>query len=511
MARRAALGRQKPKPAMNGTGKSDRSIVPTKSPNKPRELAAEAAEGRGRTKGNRGQQNAPRTQSRTSAPSALDRVREAARRNKKAKFTALLHHVTIDRLRSCFQAVHKEAAPGVDGVTWAQYEANLEDSLRDLHARVHQGTYRAKPARRAYIPKADGRQRPLGIVVLEDKILQRAVVEVLEAIYETDFLGFSYGFRPRRCQHDALDALAAGIAKRKVSWVLDADIRGFFDAIDHGWLMQFLEHRIADRRLLRLIQKWLRAGVMEHGQWAECPEGTPQGAPISPLLANLYLHYALDLWAQKWRSQPGVGDVVIVRYADDFIFGFQYRTAASRFLEDLKERLRKFALELHPEKTRLLEFGRFAVERRQKQGLGKPETFNFLGFTHICARTAKGDFVLRRQTIRKRMHSKLREVKTELRRRWHQTITEQGEWLGSVLRGHFAYYAVPTNSAALKVFYYQVQRRWLRVLRRRSQKDKTTWSELRKYSERWLPKPRILHPWPKDRFNVRTQGRSPVR
>ena len=511
MVRQAALGRQEPKPAMNDSGKSDRSIVPAKSPNKVGQPIAEATEGRERTKGNADQQNAPRTQGRTSASNALDRVREAARRSKDAKFTALLHHVTIERLRNAFLDLKRQAAPGVDGITWEQYEDNLEESLRDLHSRVHRGAYRAKPTRRTFIPKADGRQRPLGIVSLEDKILQRAVAEVLEAIYESDFLGFSYGFRPGRSPHQALDALAVGIYRRKVKWMLDADIRGFFDTINHEWLVKFLGHRIADRRLLRLIQKWLRAGVMEQGKWAESKEGTPQGAPISPLLANLYLHYVLDLWVQKWRNRPEVGDVIIVRFADDFILGFQYRSVAKRFRDELRERLRKFALELHAEKTRLIEFGAFAAENRRERGLGKPETFNFLGFTHICARTTKGGFLLRRHTTRQRLQAKLREVKTELRRRWHLPVPEQGRWLGSVVRGHFAYYAVPTNSRALRGFYDRVQRHWLRVLRRRSQRDETNWQRIREYSARWLPKPRIQHPWPMDRFVVTTRGRSPVR
>jgi len=511
MARQAALGRQEPKPAMNGPGKSDGPIVPTKSPNNAREPAAEAVEGRGPTQGNAGQQNASRTQSRTSAPSALDRVREAASRNKKAKFTALLHHVTVDRLRGAFLSLKRKATPGVDGVTWRQYETNLEENLRDLHSRVHRRAYRAKPARRAYIPKADGRQRPLGIASLEDKILQRAVVEVLEAIYEKDFLGFSYGFRPGRSPHHALDALAVGIYRRRVNWVLDADIRGFFDAINHEWLLQFLEHRIADRRLLRLIQKWLSAGVMENGEWSQSREGTPQGAPISPLLANLYLHYVLDLWIQKWRNRPEAGEVIITRFADDFIVGFQHRSVATRFREDLGRRLQRFSLELHPEKTRLIEFGAYAAENRKRRVLGKPETFNFLGFTHICSRSRSGGFLLKRHTMRKRMWAKLREVKTELRRRRHQPMPEQGKWLSSVVRGYYSYYAVPTNSRALQAFDRRVKRHWLRALRRRSQRHRLTWKRMVKHFERWLPKPRIQHPWPDERFDVRTRGRSPVR
>jgi group II intron reverse transcriptase/maturase len=438
-------------------------------------------------------------------------VREAARKDRNAKFTALLHHVTVERLRSAYHALHRKAAPGVDGVTWEQYGENLEDNLRDLHSRVHRGGYRARPSRRVCIPKADGRQRPLGIASLEDKILQRAVVEVLNAIYEADFLGFSYGFRPKRSQHDALDALAVGIRTRKVNWVLDADIRGFFDAIDHETLLQFAEHRIADRRVLRLIQKWLSAGVMDHGKWTKSTEGTPQGATVSPLLANLYLHYAFDLWAEQWRRRHCRGGMTIVRFADDFVVGFQHRADATRFQRELRERLRKFSLELHPEKTRLIEFGRYAADRRRERGLGKPETFDFLGLTHICARTRAGKFQLRRQTMRKRQRAKLHEVKGELMRRRHLPIPDQGRWLGNVVRGYFAYHAVPTNIRALQAFRTQVERHWLRALRRRGQRDRTTWERMRLLSERWIPKPRILHPWPNERFDAKTRGRSPVR
>jgi RNA-directed DNA polymerase len=496
---------------MNERGKSDRPVVPMKSSNNAGQPVAEAAEGRGLAKGNTGQQNAPRTQSRTGAPNALERVREVAVRDRKARFTALLHHVSIDRLRQAYEALSKEAAPGTDGVTWEEYGAPLEENLRGLHFRLRQGAYRARPSRRVYIPKADGRQRPLGIAALEDKIVQRAVVGVLNAIYEADSLGFSYGFRPGRSQHDALDALATGIRRKKVNWVLDADIRGFFDAIDHGWLLRFVEHRIADRRLLRLMRKWLAAGVMEDGKWAQSREGTPQGATISPLLANLYLHYALDLWVQQWRNRPGHGEVIITRYADDFIVGFEHRADAERFLSELRERLRTFSLELHPEKTRLIEFGRYAARQRQAHGLGKPDTFNFLGFTHICAKTKAGKFLLKRRTMQKRMREKLRAVKTELQRRRHQPIPAQGQWLGSVVRGYLAYHAVPTNIHAMHAFRVQVTRHWYRSLRRRSQRTQMSWVRMTTLSERWLPRARVLHPWPEQRFDVRTRGRSPVR
>lgn len=498
-------------PMMNGPGKSDRPVVPTKPPNKARAAAAEAVEGRGLAKGNMDQQNATRTQCRIDAPSALERVRQAARKDRKARFTALLHHVTIDRLREAFFSLKKKAAPGVDGVTWEQYGTGLEKNVRELHDRLQRGAYRAKPSRRTYIPKADGRQRPLGIASLEDKVVQRAVVEVLNAIYEVDFLGFSYGFRRGRSQHDALDALASGIQRKKVNWVLDADIRGFFDAIDHGWLMKFVEHRIADKRVLRLIQKWLSAGVMEEGRWTQSNEGTPQGATASPLLANLYLHYVFDLWIQQWRKQRARGEMIVTRYADDFIVGFQHRSDAEQFLAELRERLHKFALELHPDKTRLLEFGRYAAERREERGERRPETFNFLGFTHICGKSQSGKYVLARQTIRQRMRSKLHEVKAELRVRRHRPIPEQGAWIASVVRGHFAYYAVPTNVGALSSFRTAVEKLWRQSLRRRSHQDRTNWVRMHALTQRWIPKARIQHPWPDERFDVNTRGKSRVR
>jgi group II intron reverse transcriptase/maturase len=487
-------------------------MVPTKPPNNAGRPASEAVEGRGLAKGNTGEQNASRTQCRTSAPSALDRVREAAARNKGMRFTALLHHVGIDRLRTAFRALKKDAAPGVDGMTWEQYAEHLEDNLRDLHRRLHQGAYRAKPSRRAYIPKTDGRQRPLGIASLEDKVVQRAVVEVLNAIYETDFLGFSYGFRPGRSQHNALDALAVAL-HRKVSWVLDADIRGFFDAIDHGWLVKFVEHRVGDRRVLRLIQKWLSAGVMENGKWTESEVGSPQGATVSPLLANVYLHYVLDLWVQQWRKRQARGEVIIVRYADDFIVGFQHRTDAERFLTELRERLAKFRLELHPDKTRLIAFGRFALrDRQRREQAGSPDTFNFLGFTHICGRNLKaGRFQVQRRTMRSRMTAKLHEVKAEMQRRRHHSIPDQGRWLAAVVRGHFAYYGVPTNYYPLDAFRRTVARSWYRSLRRRSQRRRLTWKRMSRIVARWLPSTHIIHPWPQQRFNVNTRGKSPVR
>ncbi len=489
---------------MNGSGKSDRPAVPVKRPNTAGQPAAEAAEGRGRTEGNARQQNASRTRRRVDAPSALERVRQVARRDKKGRFTALLHHVyDVSRLRAAFFALKKDAAPGVDGETWRHYEQALESHLRDLSERLKRGAYRAKPVRRAYIPKADGRQRPLGVPVLEDKLVQRALVEVLNVIYETDFLGFSYGFRPGRSQHHALDALYVGLLTRKVSWVLDVDIRAFFDTIDHGWLVRFLEHRLADRRVVRLIQKWLTAGVLEEGQRTRVEEGTPQGGSVSPLLANIYLHYVFDLWVQAWRRRRAQGNVIVVRFADDIVLGFQVASDAERFWVALAERLRKFHLELHPEKTRLLEFGRYAADNRRRRGLGKPETFNFLGFTHICGKKrSNGFFTVLRQTIRARLQAKLREVKADLRRRMHRPLCEQGAWLRSVVGGHVRYYGVPTNRPALATFRRQVGRLWLRTLRRRGQRHRLTWARMQRHIDRWLPPARVCHPYPLRRLGV---------
>src|SRR6266700_2525503 len=416
--------------------KSDPSTVAKRPANKPGQPGAESAEPREGTEGNTGEQHTCRTPRRESVSQGLERVREAVKQRKKERFTALLHHVTIDLLKDAYSWLKREAAPGVDGRTWQSYKQNLEVNLAELHSRIHQGTYRALPSRRRYIPKPDGRQRPLGIAALEDKIVQRAVVEVLNAIYEEDFLGFSYGFRPGRKPHDALDALTTGLRRKKVGWVLDADIRDFFTCLDHGWLMKFLEHRIGDPRVLRLIQKWLKAGVIEDGNWAESEEGTPQGATVSPLLANVYLHYAFDQWAEWWRNKRARGDMIVVRYADDFVVGFEHREDAERFRADLGERLAKFGLELKAEKTRLIEFGRFAARNRARRGLGKPETFDFLGFTHICAKTRTGRYTVKRITITKRMRAKLKEVKAELMQRLHQPIPEVGQWLGSVVRGH---------------------------------------------------------------------------
>jgi len=490
----------------NGPGKSDRLAVPEKSPNNARPLAAEGMEGSGLTKGNPRQQNASRIQSRTDAPSALERVRQAAAKDKKLRFTALLHHIyNLDTLRVAYFSLKKEAAPGVDGETWRHYGEELETNLQDLSERLKRGAYRAKPVRRVFIPKADGRQRPLGVTALEDKIVQRAAVEVLNAIYETDFLGFSYGFRPGRSQHQALDALYTGLLTRKVNWVLDLDIQGFFDGLSHEWLVKFVEHRVADRRVVRLIQKWLNAGVLEDGKRIRVEEGTPQGGSASPLLANVYLHYVFDLWVQAWRRKRAHGDVIVVRFADDIVLGFQRKADADQFRAELTERMRRFNLELHPEKTRLLEFGPFAIDNRQKRGQGKPETFNFLGFTHICVKKrSNGRFTVLRQTIRKRLQTKLNEVKAELQRRMHEPIPEVGKWLRAVVRGHIRYYGVPMNTPALWLFRFQVGRLWYRALSRRSQNGRLLWERMRRLLTRWLPVPTVCHPYPLRRIGVLT-------
>ena len=434
----------------------------------------------------------------------LERVREAARGDASLRFTNLLHHVTVQMLGEAYDALNPKAAPGVDGMTWAEYGEGLEDRLRDLHGRVHRGGYRAQPSLRTYIPKTDGRLRPLGIASLEDKIVQQAVVWVLQAIYEEDFLGFSYGFRPGRSQHNALDAVWVAIMHRKVNWVLDADVRSFFDSVSHKWMERFVEHRVGDQRVLRLIHKWLKAGVSEDGQWSSTVVGTPQGATVSPLLANVYLHYVLDLWVEAWRKRYARGEVYIVRYADDFVMGFQYRDDAEAFQHALRQRMQKFGLELNAEKTRLIEFGRFARDDRAKRGEGKPETFEFLGFTHICAQRRKdGRFEVRRKTIAKRLRMKVKAIARELKRRRHNLVPEQGRWVQSVVRGYYNYHAVPGNYQALERFRKLVTRAWLRALRRRSHKARClTWARMQKLDATWMPRPRILHPYPDQRLCV---------
>lgn len=501
---------------MNVRGKSDRPIVPAKPPNKesaqrrdkrPNDApTAEEAEGRGLAKGNSRQQNMHRTQGRKRVQSALERVRQAAEKDRGMRFTALMHHVyNIDTLREAYFSLKRDAAPGVDEVTWQQYGEELEENLQDLSVRLKRGAYRARPVRRVYILKADGRQRPIGVTTLEDKVAQAAVVMVLSQVYEVDFLGFSYGFIQGLGQHDALDAVVVGLERRKVNWVLDADIRGFFDAISHKWMVEFLQHRIADQRVARLIKKWLNAGVLEDGEWAQSERGTPQGGSVSPMLANIYLHYVLDLWVHRWR-QDCRGDVTIVRYADDWVMGFQYRDEAKQFLDALRVRLSKFDLEVHPEKTRLIEFGRYAESRRRERGKGKPETFDFLGFTHQCGKSKRGRFMVRRRTIRKRKRAKLKQIKKELRRRMHDPVPEVGKWLRSVLVGHYWYYGVPYNRRSLSTFRSEVAKLWKWTLSRRSQKGYVTWERMKRLVRQWFPTAGIYHPFPERRLSVRLEA-----
>lgn len=497
--------------------KSDRPIVPKKHPNKAvgAPTVAEEAEGRGRAKENPEQQNEAWTQSHSvNSYNALARIRQIAKEERETRFTALWHHVyNVKQLSASFFGLKPNAAPGVDRETWEHYRENLQRNLQDLSNRLRRGAYRAKPVRRVYIPKADGRQRPIGVTALEDKIVQRATVEVLNCVYETDFAGFSYGFRPRRGAHDALDALTVAIETRKVNWVLDADIRGFFDTLNHGWLVKFVEHRIADHRVVRHIQKWLNAGVMKDGKWTELEEGTPQGGCISPLLANLYLHHVLDTWVARWREQYGRGEVIIVRYADDFVVGFERRSDAEEFLRKLRERFQEYGLELHDEKTRLIEFGRFAADNRRKKGYGKPETFDFLGFTHICSTTRKGRFCVLRKTIGKRIRAKLQTIKAELERRMHDPIREVGKWLRSVVQGYYRYFAVPRNLPSLGAFRFIIVGYWHRTLARRSQKRRMPWKRMKRLAHHYVPYPRVVHPYPDRRLakRVNIQGKSRVR
>jgi RNA-directed DNA polymerase len=483
--------------------KSDPNIVAEKPANNAEQSAAELVEPRAGTKGKAGQQSTCRAQDRESVSQALERIRIAAKQRRKERFTSLFHHISTELLEIAFSDLRRDAAAGVDGLTWQDYEKELERNLEDLHARVQRGAYRALPSQRRYIPKADGRQRPLAVAALEDKIVQRATAAVLNSIYEEDFLGFSYGFRPKRGQHDALDALVVGITSTKVNWILDADVRSFFDEVSQECLVRFLEHRIGDPRIIRQIQKWLRAGVLEDGVVTVSDKGTGQGSVISPLLANIYLHYTFDLWAERWRRREATGDMIIVRYADDIVVGFQHEIDARRFWDAMRERLQEFALSLHPEKTRLIEFGRHAAANRERRGLGKPETFTFLGFTFICGKSLRGKFLLKRRSRRDRMKAKLKEIGGELRRRMHQPIPQQATWLKQVVAGYFRYHAVPTNWAALGAFRDGVIERWRRSLSRRSQKGDFNWERMTKLADDWLPKPRILHPWPNQRFAVK--------
>jgi group II intron reverse transcriptase/maturase len=499
---------------MNDHGESDKPIVPKKPLNKGPERSdpAEKVEERGLAKGNSGQQTRSRTQRREDLQQALDRIRQVAISGKEERFTTLWHHVyNPDRLEEAFLNLKRDVSAGIDGTTWKAYAEDLEENLKDLSARLKRGAYRARPVERAYIPKPGGGKRPIGIPVLEDKIVQRATVEVLNAVYEVDFLGFSYGFRPGRSAHHALDALSVGLTTKKVNWVLDVDIRSFFDTIDHVCLMRFVEHRIADKRVLRHIKKWLKAGVLEEGKRRKTEEGTPQGGSISPLLANIYLHYVYDLWAANWRKESIRGDMITVRYADDIVAGFQHSADAERFLVELKERFKRFGLTVHPEKTRLIEFGRFAAERRKKQGKGKPATFDFLGFKHICGKTGKGRFMVIRRTQRDRLRNKLAALKKQLRKRLHWPIPLTGQWLAAVLRGHYNYYGVPFNIHALNTMRYRLIGLWHHALGRRSQKGTIPWERMLRLAERWLPAPRIVHPYPWERLNVTTRGKSRMR
>jgi RNA-directed DNA polymerase len=487
----------------NGRGESDPAIVAVKPANKAEQSAAEPGEPRAGAEGNAGQHSTDRAQNRASVSQGLDRIRQVARQGKEEKFTTLLHHVSTDHLEQAFLELKENAAAGVDGVTWRDYAADLGHNLADLHGRVHRGAYRAQPSRRVYIPKPDGQQRPLAVAALEDKIVQRAVAAVLNAIYEEDFLGFSYGFRPGRGAHDALDALYVGIGSRNVNFILDADIRSFFDTVDHDWLIRFVEQRIGDKRIIRLIQKWLKVGILEDGVVTAGDRGTGQGSVISPLLANIYLHYVFDLWAEGWRQREATGDMIMVRYADDIVVGFEHEMDARRFLDEMRERLGKHELSLHPEKTRLIEFGRNAAENRKRRRLGKPETFSFLGFIFISGKSRRGKFQIKRKSRPDRMRAKMQAIKQELRRRMHQPIPVQGKWLKQVVTGYFNYHAVPTNGRALVSFRHHVTVLWGRTLRRRSQLDRMTWQRIKRLASDFLPKPRILHPWPERRFAVR--------
>lgn len=496
---------------MHEPGKSDSRVVPKKVSNKAQRWAAERLEGRRLAKRSSPQATTLRTQGRARVHAALGRVRQVAEQKKGARFTALLHHIyAIDTLRAAFYSLKRDAAPGVDGETWDDYGEALEAHLADLSNRVRHGAYRPQPVRRVYVPKSDGRQRPIGVTAIEDKIVQRATVSVLNAVYEPEFAGFSYGARPGRSAHQALAALDQALEKKSLNWVLDADLRDFFGSLDQSQLVRFVEHRIGDRRVVRLIQQWLAAGVLEDGAWTPSETGTAQGGSISPLTANLYMHYVFDLWAQRWRRTEARGDVVIVRFLDDFIVGFQHRADAERFLTALRERLGQFGLTLHPDKTRLLEFGRYAAERRQRRGLRKPETFQFLGLVHSCGRTRVGRFAVRRQTAGQRLRAKLKEVKSELRHRWHDPIPEVGLWLGSVVRGHCQYYGIPGNSRAIVRFRNEVNRLWRRALSRRSQRGRVNWERMQPLITRWIPRARIVHPYPSVTFAVMTQGKSPV-
>ena len=491
-----------PQAVVQPVEESDADMVPEKSA-KTWVTPVESAEGRSAAEGNAVARNTSPTQRGSDVLTDLQRIGQRAREKPEEKWTNLLTHLRVPLLVLAYQRLRKDAATGVDGVTWEEYGVRLHERLRDLEDRIHRGSYHPQPVRRVHIPKGDGRTRPLGIPALEDKIVQQAVRWVLEPIYEAQFLGLSYGFRPGRSPHDALDAVAVMI-DRRVRWVLDADIRSYFDTIDHGWMQKFIEHRIGDSRMVRLLLKWLHAGVMEDGKLRETQAGTPQGGLISPLLANIYLHYALDLWVTSWRKKHASGAVYLVRYADDFVMGFQLERDARTMHSALTERMAKFGLELHPEKTRVIQFGRFAREDRARQGLSKPSTFEFLGFTHIAGQSRRGGYLLKRRTSRKKRRAMLSRVKEECCRRRHLPVDEQHQWLTRVLRGHYQYYGVPTNSRALDQVRFHVETMWHRSLQRRSQKGVWTAERRRAFAKRFaLPLPKIVHPWPSQRFAAR--------
>lgn len=494
-----------------GSEESDAGMVPEK-PAKTRVTPVESVEERAAAEGKSAHGDARRAQDRGRAPTQVERIGQRAQGREGERFNNLLSALKVPLLKEAYQRLRRSAAPGVDGVTWDEYGEHLDARVLDLQDRIHRGSYHPQPVRRVHIPKGDGRTRPLGIPALEDKVVQQAVRMVLEPIFEAAFKGFSYGFRPGRSQHDALNALAEAIS-RKVNWVLDADIRSFFDTIDHGWMQQFLEHRIADRRMVRLLMKLLHSGVMEDGELREVEEGAPQGGNVSPLMANIYLHYALDLWVHQWRKRYARGEVYIVRYADDFVMGFQHEQDALAMREALASRLAKFGLELHPDKTRVLRFGRFAHEKCEREGHKRPETFDFLGFTHIAGQDRRGAFQLKRRTSRKKRKAKLEGLREQMRRRRHQPVPMQHAWLSSVLRGHYRYYGVPTNSRALGSLRERVRQSWHDQLQRRSQRARWDAAQHAAFARRFpLPLPKIHHPWPSLRHaRPSTRGGSPVR
>jgi RNA-directed DNA polymerase len=473
---------------------SDALIVPTcEKSAKTRVTPVESMEGRCAANGKPAPRNASPAQDGQDALTFLERVGQRAKDKKEERFNNLLSHIKVPLLKEAYQRLRKDAAPGVDGVTWSEYGEMLDARLLDLQDRVHRGSYHPQPVRRVHIPKGDGCMRPLGIPSLEDKIVQQAARMLLEPIYERAFLGFSYGFRPGRSPHQALDALAVAIG-RKVDWVLDADVRAFYDTIDHAWMQKFIEHKIADTRMVRLLMKWLHAGVMEDGELRAVKEGTPQGGIISPLLANIYLHYVLDLWVSAWRKEHARGEVYVVRYADDFVMGFQREQDARAMHKALAGRLAKFGLELHPDKTRVLRFGRFAHRDARLDGRTRPETVEFLGFTHIIALGPDASTRLVRRTSRKKRNAKLASLRRQMRERRHDPPREQYAWLSSVLRGHYGYYGVPGNFAALASFHYQVRVHWHNGLQRRSQRAAWSREQRAAFEARFpLPRPRITH------------------